>query len=75
MPEKGVGDYPFGWAWQYQDEGFVTEIHVGVTDKDNPLMLKQYSSFDANNESSKGLTITSLTKDHIKRNFLRNSDL
>lgn len=25
-------------------------------------MLKQYSSFDANNESSNGLTITSLTK-------------
>lgn len=62
MPEKGVGDYPFGWTQQYQDEGFVTETHVDVTDKDNPLMLKQYSSFDANNESSNGLTITSLTK-------------
>ncbi len=69
MPEAGVGDYPFGWAWQWQDEGFVTEIHVGVTEKANPLNLKQYSSFDADNATSKGLTISSLTENHVKGTF------
>lgn len=69
MPEKGVGDYSFGQAWQYQDEGFVSEIHVGVTEKDNPLNLKQYSSFDSDNKDSKGIIVNSLTKNHIKGDF------
>lgn len=34
MPEKGVGTYPFGVAWQWHDKGFVTEIHLGVQNAD-----------------------------------------
>lgn len=69
MPEAGVGDYPFGRAWQWHDEGFVSEIHVGVTEKANPLNLKQYFSFEADNTGSKGVTISSLTDDHVKGAF------
>jgi|SRR5690606_12333926 len=69
MPEKGVGDYPFGRAWQWHDEGFVTEIHVGVQDKDNPLALKTYVSTDIDNNDSKGVTVMSLTDNHVKGTF------
>lgn len=69
MPEAGVGDYPFGRAWQWHDEGFVTEIHVGVTEKGSPLNLKQYSSLDADNTTSKGVTISSLTDNHVTGTF------
>lgn len=69
MPEEGVGDYPFGRAWQWHDEGFVTEIHIGVTEKDDPLALKQYMSMEIDNTNSKGVTISSLTEDHVKGTF------
>ncbi len=69
MPEEGVGDYPFGRAWQWHDEGFVTEIHVGVQDKNNPLDLKTYLSTDIDNKGSKGVTVNSLTNNHIKGTF------
>ncbi len=69
MPEEGVGEYPFGRAWQWHDEGFVTEIHIGVTEKGNPLNLKQYFSSEVDNTDSKGVTISSLTDNHIKGTF------
>lgn len=69
MPEEGVRTYPFGRAWQWHDEGFVTEIHIGVTEKGNPLNLKQYFSSDVDNTDSKGATISSLTDNHIKGTF------
>ncbi len=71
MPENALGDYKFGRAWQWHDEGFVTEIHVGVTDMDNPLNLKQYVSTppDVDNTNSKGVTITSLSEDHVQGTF------
>lgn len=69
MPENGVGDYPFGRAWQWHDEGFVTEIHIGVTEKDDPLALKQYMSMEIDNTNSKGVTISSLTDNHVKGTF------
>ena len=69
MPEEGVGEYPFGRAWQWHDKGFVTEIHIGVTEKGNPLNLKQYFSSDVDNTDSKGVTISSLTDNHIKGTF------
>ena len=71
MPEKGVGTYPFGRAWQWHDEGFVTEIHVGVTEVGNPLALKQYVSNppEVDNTDSKGVTITSLTGNHVVGTF------
>ena len=69
MGEEGVGTYPFGRAWQWYDEGYVTEIHVGVTEKGNPLALKQYFSFEIDNAASKGLEITSLSDNHVKGTF------
>lgn len=69
MPEDGVGNYPFGRAWQWYDEGFVTEIHVGVTEKGNPLSLKQYTSMDIDNSSSNGTSISSLTDNRVKGTF------
>lgn len=69
MPENGIGDYPFGRAWQWHDEGFVTEILIGVTEKGNPLSLKQYMSMEMDNTNSKGVTITSLTDNHAKGTF------
>ena len=69
--EQAVGTYPFGTAWQWHDRGFVTEIHVGRTEKDNPLALKQYVSTppDVDNTDSKGLTINSLTAEHVVGSF------
>src|SRR3546814_9000905 len=70
MPKAGVGNYPFGRAWQWHDEGFVTEIHVGVTENNDPLQLKQYVSSDfVDNTNSKGVTISSLTNDHVTGTF------
>lgn len=71
MPEDAVGNYKFGRAWQWHDKGFVTEIHVGVVDVDNPLNLKQYVSIppDVDNTDSKGVTITSLSANHVKGSF------
>lgn len=71
MPEEGVGTYPFGIAWQWHDEGFVTELHIGVTEVGNPLALKQYVSTPpaVDNADSKGVTITSLTGNHVVGTF------
>jgi len=69
MEEEGIGTYPFGRAWQWYDEGYVTEIHVGVTEKGNPLDLKQYFSFETDNTNSKGLVISTLTDNHVKGTF------
>lgn len=69
MTEEGVGNYPFGTAWQWHDKGLATEIHVGVQEKDNLLSLKQYLSGDIDNSNSKGTTITSLTENHVKGTF------
>lgn len=69
MPEKGIGDYPFGRAWQWHDKGFVTEILIGVTEKGNPISLKQYMSMEIDNTHSKGVTISSLTDNHVKGTF------
>lgn len=71
MLEAGVGSYPFGQAWQWRDEGFVTEIHVGVSEVGNPLNLKQYLSTSpwVDNTDSKGVTITSLKIDHVVGTF------
>lgn len=71
MPKNAVADYPFGVAWQWHDKGFVTEIHVGVQDADNPLDLKTYVSTppDVDNTNSKGVTINSFADNHIKGTF------
>src|SRR5690606_15091157 len=69
--EQAVGTYPFGTAWQWHDQGFVTEIHVGRTDRDDPLDLRQYASSltTLDHSDSSGLKITSHTTDHAKGTF------
>lgn len=71
MPEGGVRNYPFGIAWQWHDEGLVSEIHLGVQEKNNLLNLKQYFSRPPNvdNTNSEGVTITSLTTNHVVGTF------
>lgn len=70
-PAEAVGTYPFGSAWQWHDEGFVTEIHVGVQDADNLMNLKQYVSTPpaVDNSNSKGVSISSFANNHIKGTF------